>query len=47
MALLMAAVILLAFFGGYLIGRWRADRDRIVGRPTEQPPEPGLANSPR
>lgn len=34
MALPMAGAILLAFFGGYLIGRWRADRDRQTGRTT-------------
>ncbi|MFJ3408205.1 hypothetical protein [Promicromonospora sp. NPDC090134] len=46
MALLMAGAILLAFFGGYLVGHWRADRERVPGRPTQQPPEPGSANSP-
>lgn len=30
LALAIAAVALLAFAGGYLIGHWRADRDRQV-----------------
>lgn len=47
MALLMAGAILLAFFGGYLVGRWHADRAHIPGRTSQQPPEPGSANSPR
>jgi hypothetical protein len=46
MALLMAAAVLLAFFGGYLIGRWHADHIRIPARTNQQPPEPDSANSP-
>lgn len=29
LALLMAGALLLAFLGGYLIGRWHADHSRI------------------
>ncbi|MEV0949092.1 hypothetical protein [Promicromonospora sp. NPDC050249] len=46
LALLMAGAILLAFFGGYLIGRWHADHSRIPGSTTRQTPEPGSENSP-
>jgi len=46
MALLMAGSVLLAFFGGYLVGRWHADHIRIPRRSNQQPLEPGSANSP-
>ena len=44
MALLMAGAILLAFFGGYLIGRWHADHSRVPGATDQRPHEPGSAN---
>lgn len=46
LALLMAGALLLAFVGGYLIGRWHADHSRIPGSTTRQTPEPGSENFP-
>ncbi|MFC8797016.1 hypothetical protein ACFT2C_04740 [Promicromonospora sp. NPDC057138] len=47
LALLVAAVALLAFFGGYLIGHWHADQSRDRAEQTWKAPPARPDNSHR